>query len=146
MLVFPFIIPVCCLLHNFFFIDFYFFQNTVKCICCLLALIMMMIRFAVYFYFAYLLLLQCHVVNLFEKKSSNHNNVMYILTLAYFSGTERSTTTNRGQGCNVEGDRFHPAGSSWHPYMPPNGFMVCTTCTCRVSFHIHFSDNNDKKL
>ncbi|CAG7822063.1 unnamed protein product [Allacma fusca] len=39
---------------------------------------------------------------------------------------------NHGSGCKVEGDRFHPAGSSWHPYMPPNGFMLCTTCTCNV--------------
>ncbi|CAG7818918.1 unnamed protein product [Allacma fusca] len=39
---------------------------------------------------------------------------------------------NNESGCKVEGDRFHPGGSSWHPYMPPNGFMVCTTCTCNA--------------
>jgi chordin len=45
--------------------------------------------------------------------------------------TERSPSNpNQGRGCNIEGDRFHPAGSTWHPYMPPNGFMVCTTCSC----------------
>jgi len=43
--------------------------------------------------------------------------------------THTSPVTHE-RGCNVEGDRFHPAGSTWHPYMPPNGFMVCTTCSC----------------
>lgn len=37
-----------------------------------------------------------------------------------------STTT---QGCHM-GGQFHPAGQSWHPYLPPAGFDTCVNCTC----------------
>lgn len=30
------------------------------------------------------------------------------------------------------GDQFHSAGSSWYPYLPPNGFDRCTVCTCHA--------------
>lgn len=38
-----------------------------------------------------------------------------------------SSASNRG--CKL-GDQFHLAGSSWHPYLPPNGFDTCAVCTC----------------
>ncbi|XP_055615506.1 dorsal-ventral patterning protein Sog [Toxorhynchites rutilus septentrionalis] len=41
--------------------------------------------------------------------------------------TTSSATTVRG--CNL-GDQFHDAGSTWHPYLPPNGYDTCTVCTC----------------
>ncbi|CAG2067008.1 unnamed protein product [Timema podura] len=28
---------------------------------------------------------------------------------------------------------FYGAGSSWHPYLPPNGFDTCTICTCNAN-------------
>jgi chordin len=31
------------------------------------------------------------------------------------------------------GDQFHKAGSSWHPYLPPNGFDTCAVCTCDIN-------------
>ncbi|XP_068159341.1 dorsal-ventral patterning protein Sog [Drosophila tropicalis] len=34
-----------------------------------------------------------------------------------------------GRGCRL-GDQFHAAGASWHPFLPPNGFDTCTTCSC----------------
>lgn len=37
--------------------------------------------------------------------------------------------TNVTRGCRL-GDQFHAAGSSWYPYLPPNGFDRCATCTC----------------
>ncbi|EDW27057.1 GL16443 [Drosophila persimilis] len=33
------------------------------------------------------------------------------------------------RGCRL-GDQFHAAGASWHPFLPPNGFDTCTTCSC----------------
>lgn len=30
------------------------------------------------------------------------------------------------------GGQFYSAGSSWHPYLPPNGFDTCTVCTCNA--------------
>ncbi|XP_039959572.1 dorsal-ventral patterning protein Sog [Bactrocera tryoni] len=33
------------------------------------------------------------------------------------------------RGCRL-GDQFHLAGAIWHPFLPPNGFDTCTTCTC----------------
>lgn len=35
------------------------------------------------------------------------------------------------RGCRL-GDQFHSAGSSWYPYLPPNGFDRCTVCTCHA--------------
>ena len=36
--------------------------------------------------------------------------------------------------CEYEGDgRKHPAGTTWHPYIPPWGFSKCTICTCKVA-------------
>jgi len=35
------------------------------------------------------------------------------------------------RGCHFEGDqKFHPAGSRWHPYLPPFGFSKCAICVC----------------
>ncbi|XP_034941805.1 dorsal-ventral patterning protein Sog isoform X2 [Chelonus insularis] len=33
------------------------------------------------------------------------------------------------RGCILAG-QFHPAGSAWHPYLPPSGFDTCAICTC----------------
>ena len=46
-----------------------------------------------------------------------------------------NNTVEMGEsGCLLEGDKiFHPAGSRWHPYIPPFGFSRCATCTCQVS-------------
>lgn len=33
------------------------------------------------------------------------------------------------RGCRL-GNQFHVAGATWHPFLPPNGFDTCTTCTC----------------
>ncbi|KAH8281195.1 hypothetical protein KR018_011918, partial [Drosophila ironensis] len=41
--------------------------------------------------------------------------------------TANSSESQRG--CRL-GDQFHPAGASWHPFLPPNGFDTCTTCSC----------------
>jgi len=35
--------------------------------------------------------------------------------------------------CYYDGDkRWHPVGSTWHPYVPPFGYSKCATCTCLV--------------
>ena len=42
---------------------------------------------------------------------------------------------NGSSYCEYEGDgRKHLAGTTWHPYIPPWGFMRCAICTCPVSF------------
>jgi len=41
-------------------------------------------------------------------------------------------SVDSSQGCDFEGDNmFHPAGSKWHPYIPPFGFSRCAVCTCK---------------
>lgn len=43
-----------------------------------------------------------------------------------------NSTKATQEGCRLA-DQFHPAGSSWHPYLPPNGFDTCTTVTCNAT-------------
>ena len=39
-------------------------------------------------------------------------------------------------GCTLPGDAIlHPAGSKWHPYIPPFGFSRCAVCTCQASIY-----------
>ncbi|XP_043484580.1 dorsal-ventral patterning protein Sog isoform X2 [Leptopilina heterotoma] len=42
-----------------------------------------------------------------------------------------NTTISLTKGCTLAG-QFHLAGSSWHPYLPPNGFDTCALCTCDI--------------
>lgn len=56
----------------------------------------------------------------------------YLLYLSIFSGYKISHehfNSSKFEGCRL-GDQFHEAGSSWHPYLPPNGFDECVICTC----------------
>jgi hypothetical protein len=46
------------------------------------------------------------------------------------SATQESNTSIT-RGCFLAG-QFYPAGKSWHPYLPPNGFELCAVCTCDV--------------
>lgn len=43
----------------------------------------------------------------------------------------KSAVEQKVRGCRL-GDQFHLAGAIWHPFLPPNGFDTCTTCTCDV--------------
>lgn len=43
--------------------------------------------------------------------------------------------SNSTDSCLLAGQQFR-AGSSWHPYLPPNGFDTCTLCHCNVSVFI----------
>ena len=37
------------------------------------------------------------------------------------------------RGCVFDGDKkFHGAGTTWHPFVPPFGFNRCVTCICQV--------------
>lgn len=49
-------------------------------------------------------------------------------------------TTIIPRGCRL-GDQFHLAGSSWYPYLPPNGFDKCTICACNSSLNIECTRN-----
>ncbi|CRK91207.1 CLUMA_CG004890, isoform A [Clunio marinus] len=45
------------------------------------------------------------------------------------SDDSKNNTPQRG--CKL-GEQFYKAGSSWHPYLPPNGFDTCAVCTCDI--------------
>lgn len=42
-----------------------------------------------------------------------------------------STTAvwNESHGCHLAG-QYHAPGSSWHPYLVPDGYDLCAVCTC----------------
>jgi len=47
------------------------------------------------------------------------------------SRMESSVDKASRPGCEFDGDnKFHPAGSRWHPYLPPFGFSKCAVCVC----------------
>ncbi|KAJ9586696.1 hypothetical protein L9F63_019734, partial [Diploptera punctata] len=52
------------------------------------------------------------------------------------SSVSQESNTSVTRGCHLA-DQFYPAGSSWHPYLPPNGFDLCAVCTCDVTLEIH---------
>ncbi|XP_061576140.1 chordin isoform X2 [Cololabis saira] len=38
------------------------------------------------------------------------------------------------EGCYFEGDqKMHAPGTTWHPFVPPFGFIKCAVCTCKGS-------------
>ncbi|XP_042563069.1 chordin, partial [Clupea harengus] len=38
------------------------------------------------------------------------------------------------EGCYFEGDqKMHAPGTSWHPFVPPFGYIKCAVCTCKGS-------------
>ncbi|RZF45169.1 hypothetical protein LSTR_LSTR007132 [Laodelphax striatellus] len=41
------------------------------------------------------------------------------------------TNATIGQ-CQLAGQSYRP-GATWHPYIPPNGFDTCTTCSCNAT-------------
>ncbi|XP_046678316.1 dorsal-ventral patterning protein Sog isoform X2 [Homalodisca vitripennis] len=41
-------------------------------------------------------------------------------------------SSNISQGCYLAGQLYSP-GSTWHPYLPPNGFDTCAICSCNSS-------------
>ncbi|BFG03040.1 dorsal-ventral patterning protein Sog [Drosophila madeirensis] len=45
------------------------------------------------------------------------------------NGSDVLLQQQQRRGCRL-GDQFHAAGASWHPFLPPNGFDTCTTCSC----------------
>ncbi|XP_068633387.1 dorsal-ventral patterning protein Sog [Battus philenor] len=45
-----------------------------------------------------------------------------------------STTAvwNESHGCHLAG-QYHAPGSSWHPYLVPDGYDLCAVCTCEFA-------------
>ncbi|XP_064643007.1 chordin-like [Lineus longissimus] len=42
---------------------------------------------------------------------------------------QKEDTTNK---CYFEGDkRYHAVGTTWHPYIPPFGYVTCALCSCQ---------------
>ncbi|XP_071945063.1 chordin-like [Antedon mediterranea] len=45
---------------------------------------------------------------------------------------------NADNSCYFEGDqKFHSVGSTWHPYLPPFGYVVCAFCTCEPDLSVN---------
>uniref|UniRef100_A0A8C6LCV4 Chordin n=1 Tax=Nothobranchius furzeri TaxID=105023 RepID=A0A8C6LCV4_NOTFU len=41
---------------------------------------------------------------------------------------------NKIRGCYFEGDqKMHAPGTTWHPFVPPFGYIKCAVCTCKGS-------------
>uniref|UniRef100_A0A3B4A8J8 Chordin n=1 Tax=Periophthalmus magnuspinnatus TaxID=409849 RepID=A0A3B4A8J8_9GOBI len=46
--------------------------------------------------------------------------------------TEKAT--ENPEGCYFEGDqKMHAPGTTWHPFVPPFGYIKCAICTCKGS-------------
>ncbi|XP_033885023.3 chordin-like [Acipenser ruthenus] len=52
------------------------------------------------------------------------------------------------EGCYFEGDRkIHPPGTTWHPFVPPFGYIKCAICTCRgATGEVHCEKVNCPRL
>lgn len=62
-----------------------------------------------------------------------YNCLLHKLFLPNFSLDNAFENQNIStNSCLLAGQQFQ-AGSSWHPYLPPNGFDTCTLCHCNVS-------------
>ncbi|XP_032888072.1 chordin [Amblyraja radiata] len=45
---------------------------------------------------------------------------------------ENKKGSDQVEGCYFDGDRkWHPAGTTWHPFVPPFGYVKCAVCTCK---------------
>lgn len=55
--------------------------------------------------------------------------LLILFSLRLDQKIQPETNSTTPSGCRL-GDQFHQAGSSWHPYLPPNGFDTCAVCTC----------------
>lgn len=60
-----------------------------------------------------------------------YNLLTYLLYNLYSSENTFENQNNSTDSCLLAGQQFR-AGSSWHPYLPPNGFDTCTLCHCNV--------------
>uniref|UniRef100_A0AAQ5ZTM4 Chordin n=1 Tax=Amphiprion ocellaris TaxID=80972 RepID=A0AAQ5ZTM4_AMPOC len=44
------------------------------------------------------------------------------------------TVRDHPEGCYFEGDqKMHAPGTTWHPFVPPFGYIKCAVCTCKGS-------------
>lgn len=53
--------------------------------------------------------------------------------------------STEARGCRI-GNQFHLAGSSWYPYLLPNGFDTCNICTCNLSLRVSCTRNKCIKV
>ncbi|XP_069753177.1 chordin isoform X2 [Narcine bancroftii] len=45
---------------------------------------------------------------------------------------EKKIRTEQVEGCYFDGDKkWHPAGTTWHPFVPPFGYVKCAVCSCK---------------
>ncbi|XP_065092482.1 dorsal-ventral patterning protein Sog [Ochlerotatus camptorhynchus] len=70
--------------------------------------------------------LKCRKEDIVQKKG----DCCPTCAVSKYSDDTRLVSTSRG--CKL-GDQFHEAGSTWHPYLPPNGYDTCTVCTCDMA-------------
>lgn len=68
----------------------------------------------------------------FESLTWNFSLTFFIFFYFRLGKVVDETNNTLNRGCKL-GDQFHKAGSSWHPYLPPNGFDTCAVCTCDAS-------------
>ncbi|XP_029111574.1 chordin isoform X2 [Scleropages formosus] len=46
----------------------------------------------------------------------------------------REAVEEHPEGCYFEGDqKLHAPGTTWHPFVPPFGYIKCAVCTCKGS-------------
>ncbi|MGH0169108.1 UNVERIFIED_CONTAM: hypothetical protein FKN15_076262 [Acipenser sinensis] len=61
---------------------------------------------------------------------------------------EKGIKQTEKAGCYFEGDRkIHPPGTTWHPFVPPFGYIKCAVCTCRgATGEVHCEKVNCPRL
>ncbi|XP_034051656.1 chordin-like [Gymnodraco acuticeps] len=48
--------------------------------------------------------------------------------------TDPEKVEEHPEGCYFEGDqKMHAPGTTWHPFVPPFGYIKCAVCTCKGS-------------
>ena len=79
-----------------------------------------------------------------------HLHPLYIFLLIIYYITDKTSTipllnkhnqnnTRQNGSCYYDGDkRWHQAGTKWHPYVPPFGYVTCAICSCMVRYFCIF--------
>lgn len=77
-----------------------------------------------------------------EHLEGTHHTFLLLLLSIAFRFVLSSNVFLLSLGCYFEGDqKMHAPGTTWHPFVPPFGYIKCAVCTCKVKSHWQTSNS-----